>query len=613
MHWLIEAGLVNALVACGLAVVAYAAGRLAKRPAVTHTLWVLVLLKLLSPPLVDITQPPRRIASPERATALRLIPARAENATPAPDHVAQSGPTPATQDASVPASAPGATRWPISEALATVWLAGAAYVVVLGGVRIVRFHRLVSRAGPADGALRDLTGSVAQEMGVRRIPRVRVVEGTLSPLLWPGVAAATIVLPRGLLERLSREELRLTLAHELAHLVRHDHWVRWIELAATALYWWHPLVWFARRQLRAAEEECCDCLVLHHYPNRPRPYGEALLKIADWVSGAAPSTGLATGIGGASSLHRRIRMIVDYRPTSGRLGRGMKIAAVVAAVVLLPVSSRGLPFQDAGGEPAEATKSVSEDSTPADHASGLASIEERYRKVAEAFAGDELQALRQYLEQVEEHYRRAEALSRVGAVGGEPVKVAQLSYEVEMARAEWALRTGKPLDVVRTHYEHAQQHAEREVEAATDAYQAGRVDLDRVLQAHKNLKRARELLADGGREADRSALEQHIEALQGIYDRARALYREGARGGSADRYATAGFELYNAKAELADARGEGRQAMEYRTEALAFAQHRSEAVQAAYAADRVDMDALIQAQKDLLAARREVNALKREE
>ena len=68
----------------------------------------------------------------------------------------------------------------------------------------------------------------------------------------------------------------LLLLHELAHLKRRDHWVRWLELVVAGLYWWHPVVWWARRALREAEEQCCDAWVVWAMPDRSRTYASCL-------------------------------------------------------------------------------------------------------------------------------------------------------------------------------------------------------------------------------------------------------------------------------------------------------------------------------------------------
>ena len=73
MYFLIEIGLANAAVASLLALLALGAGRWSKRPALVHTLWLLVLLKLLTPPLVPLSLPllgPAREAETVRPTSV---------------------------------------------------------------------------------------------------------------------------------------------------------------------------------------------------------------------------------------------------------------------------------------------------------------------------------------------------------------------------------------------------------------------------------------------------------------------------------------------------------------------------------------------------------------
>ena len=60
---ILELGLSNLVAAAGLAVLALIAGQWGKRPALTHALWLLVLLKLVTPPVIDLP--------------IRLLPAKA--------------------------------------------------------------------------------------------------------------------------------------------------------------------------------------------------------------------------------------------------------------------------------------------------------------------------------------------------------------------------------------------------------------------------------------------------------------------------------------------------------------------------------------------------------
>jgi beta-lactamase regulating signal transducer with metallopeptidase domain len=111
-----------------------------------------------------------------------------------------------------------------------------------------------------------------------------LVPGKLSPMLWTLGGSPRLILPADLLAGLTAEQRATLLVHELAHLHRRDHYVRWLELVTMALYWWHPVVWWARYELREAEELCCDAWVVWALPGAGRTYAEALLECLDFLS-----------------------------------------------------------------------------------------------------------------------------------------------------------------------------------------------------------------------------------------------------------------------------------------------------------------------------------------
>ena len=111
--------------------------------------------------------------------------------------------------------------------------------------------------------------------------------------------------------RLDDDQRATLLVHELAHLRRRDHWVRCLELIATALYWWHPLVWWTRGRLRDAEEQCCDAWVTWLLPSCGRAYAQALLETVDFLSGARRALPpVASAAGQFPVLKRRLTMIL---------------------------------------------------------------------------------------------------------------------------------------------------------------------------------------------------------------------------------------------------------------------------------------------------------------
>jgi beta-lactamase regulating signal transducer with metallopeptidase domain len=352
LWWFIETTLVAAALAGAVAVLCR---RLRPRPAVRHALWLVVLLKLLTPPLlawpwpapapVPLADEPTPRPPPAEKSIPTLPPAETTAAAPAvhapwdapPEAVPEPrwlpddpAPVTAVPPAAVAASPP-AERW--AEALVVVWFAGAVLTALLQLVRILRFRLQVGRGRPAPASLAETVGELAARIGVAP-PPVSVVPGLASPVVW-GLGRPRLVWPAALLGRLSPDGERSAVVHELAHLRRRDHWVGWLELAASCVWWWSPLFWHVRRQVGRAAELACDAWVVEVLPAARRAYAEALLEVCELVSRrAAPAPAL--GMGGARpEIERRLTMILRESVPS-RLPVRAVFGAVLLALIALP-------------------------------------------------------------------------------------------------------------------------------------------------------------------------------------------------------------------------------------------------------------------------------------
>ena len=131
----------------------------------------------------------------------------------------------------------------------------------------------------------------------------------------------------------SERHLRSALAHELSHLDRKDPLVRLCSLFIRALFWFHPLVWFAHRQLILAQEEACDQETLKHGISAA-DYAEDLLLFAT-QNRTSPRETLA--MAKPSQLTRRVRSILSSKK------QPRNSAALLAGILLLlPLLSRPL-------------------------------------------------------------------------------------------------------------------------------------------------------------------------------------------------------------------------------------------------------------------------------
>src|SRR5260370_21219788 len=161
--------------AAAVAVVAVIAGRIFRRPALTHGLWLLVLIKLITPPLLFVPMPffttPAAdaedqgheatllaesemppIRDPVPAEELLVLPPFIEDDAPPVQEVVPPDPPPAQAGAPPPPTAPVRTvDWFLVGA--GIWLCGAIGWLFLASLRLRRFQRLLCQARPAPAAL----------------------------------------------------------------------------------------------------------------------------------------------------------------------------------------------------------------------------------------------------------------------------------------------------------------------------------------------------------------------------------------------------------------------------------------------------------------------------
>jgi beta-lactamase regulating signal transducer with metallopeptidase domain len=357
---LLRIALSNALAAGGLALAAGVVGRFCRRPALVHSLWLLVLLKLLTPPLVTVPLPwpaapePTRYPAPAHETLMRggtdePLPAEGDEELPVALLEVLHDPAPAASEAPPVAAVTGWPVLPWTALLPALWAAGTAGWVGLAVWRLWHFARLLRFARPAPRGLRKQARDIAARLGLERCPPVVLVPGQISPMLWALAGQARLLLPADLLDRLSREQQATLLAHELAHLRRRDHWVRRLEFVVCALYWWHPAVWWACRELREAEEQCCDAWVVWALPGIGRAYALTLVETVDFLSEArAALPALASGVGHVDNLRRRVTMIMRGATPRALTWGGCLVVFGLAAFLLplLPTWAHSDPADD---------------------------------------------------------------------------------------------------------------------------------------------------------------------------------------------------------------------------------------------------------------------------
>jgi len=296
-----------------LAVLAMLVGAKAKRPHLAYLLWLLVLVKLVTPPIVTIPII-TYWAQPEAAGTLNML----------------ANVSPVITDAG--GFDINARAW-----LVSIWLLGSVVVFAWSLLRVFRFNRLLVRN--SESAPRELqieAQKITSRLGMTAQPEIRTMSARISPLVWWTGGRVRVLIPTMLLDQMEATQWRWVLAHELAHVRRRDYMVRWLEWLACVCFWWNPVVWWAQRNLRAMEEICCDALVISSLKPKPHSYAKSILTAVESL--ACPAfrpPAMASEINSGGYLERRIKMIVSNNPNRSNL-RWLQVCVLLCAMIVLP-------------------------------------------------------------------------------------------------------------------------------------------------------------------------------------------------------------------------------------------------------------------------------------
>jgi len=233
-----------------------------------------------------------------------------------------------------------------------LWLTGLAVAVVSAIVAQRRYR----------GRLR---GATPVSVASTRRPVWRAASVDVGPAL-VGAWRSRIVLPADFHERYDATEQALILAHESAHARRGDGWWSLLAHAFAALFWCHPLAWWALAALRRDQELACDAAVLREHAAERRSYANAMLK----TQSAAFALPVGCSWSPRHPLTERIAMLKQHQP--GRVRR------VCGSIVVLTVALAVAGSVYATTQPASPTK-----------AAGSVSPAQRYRLKLELGYGSE--------------------------------------------------------------------------------------------------------------------------------------------------------------------------------------------------------------------------------
>jgi TonB family protein len=290
-----------------------------------HLVWALALAALVVLPLFSLALPAWRVPilssalpvyTTNRTTIkgdLRASPLNAELA-PVP-----RGQQPASQ---------GWIRW-----ILFLWASGVALAAGWMAVGEISVRRITGRSQLFQTTQANtILENIRRRLRISRAVELRVSAEIDIPFT-RGVIRPAILLPEDALQW-PEGQMELVLAHELAHVYRHDCLLQVPAQVACALFWFHPLVWLAWFQMRKERECACDDVVLS-LGHQATDYAEFLLVLGRSLRHRSPVWSTRVAMAQPSQLEVRMKALLNSKLNHRPLAACRVLFAAVLTIMLL--------------------------------------------------------------------------------------------------------------------------------------------------------------------------------------------------------------------------------------------------------------------------------------
>jgi uncharacterized protein (TIGR03435 family) len=300
------------------------------------------LIMLMMPIALVVTAKQGFVRKAERNQTVNLASAAANQSVIQP-------PLPQPQDilyapTSSSAPSPGIPGWAVC-----IWFIGVLLLSVRAAGGWIAAHRLKRGATHISAELEGTIGRLKRKLRVSAPVRLCTSAMVRVPLVI-GWLRPYILLPVEALTGLSEPQIEAILAHELAHIRRHDYLLNLLQTAIETVLFYHPAVWWVGKQMRLERENCCDDLAVAVCGN-VLEYAGALAEL-EAIRGGVPEPALAASGG---ELLGRIQRLLGKANNAGRDRSPTSLGTIAAVALVLLMAGAGamvsLHAQPAPGKP----------------------------------------------------------------------------------------------------------------------------------------------------------------------------------------------------------------------------------------------------------------------
>jgi protocatechuate 3,4-dioxygenase beta subunit/Zn-dependent protease with chaperone function len=252
------------------------------------------------------------------------------------------------------------TAWPLASAgdwravmpwLVSAWACG----VLAFSVRLVGGWRAASRLQSIGVGLPPSEWQASLDRLAARLRVARPVQLLVSSVVEvPSVVGwlrPVVLMPVGALAGLPTDHVMALLAHELAHVRRHDYLVNVMQRCIETLLFYHPAVWWMSGQVRIEREMCCDDLAV-------AAHGDALIYARALTDLESARRGTAALAANGASLVERIRRLLGQGHSLSHMLPGPAVVAAMSALWAIGIAALAAQGSGAPGTPIQALRAT---------------------------------------------------------------------------------------------------------------------------------------------------------------------------------------------------------------------------------------------------------------
>jgi len=340
-----------------------------QRPHLAYVLWLLVLMKSLTPPIWSSPTSVFSVMNLEQQQASRSFDSRAIA-------ISDDSSRALTKADSPVATIAAPHRLQIPELVLAIWLIGAIGLLAGFAARwLILRRRIESCSVPVPSELLGVVEELRKFLGIRRRIRLRLCNQPIGPAVF-GIIRPILVLPQEMLKNTNLRQVQPMLAHEMVHQRRNDPLIFGLQILSQAIWWFNPLVWWMNRNINRVREMCCDAEVLASRQCEATDYAQMLIDLARrrMLVPITPSLGIRP----VEITAQRLDQIMSSIPSHLRTPRRYWAVMAVCALALLP--GAGIPQTHAADDDGNAL-------APRPLAPGIAPSEQRTRHFVAVVVG----------------------------------------------------------------------------------------------------------------------------------------------------------------------------------------------------------------------------------